>query len=228
MPSVPWRTLRVTLIRMKIGVFDSGIGGQAVADELRALIPDATIISINDSKNVPYGGRPRTEIIKLTQAAIQPLIEAACDVIVIACNTATTNVIQLLRHDNPTQKFVGLEPMVKPAAQLTKTNVIAVLGTPATIASPRYTQLKDEWAKNITVIEPDCTDWANLIEQGRTSEIALEQTITPLIKADVDVIVLGCTHYHWVKKDIEALAGPNVTVLEPSNAIKNRIVEIVS
>jgi glutamate racemase len=213
---------------MKIGVFDSGIGGQAVAEELRRLVPDATVISINDSKNVPYGGRPRAEIIKLTMSAIEPLIQAECDAIVIACNTATTNVIQLLRHDHPSQKFIGLEPMVKPAAQLTRSNVIAVLATPATLASPRYQQLKDEWAQGIQVLEPDCSDWARLIETDQKQQIPLRETIEQLLTAGVDSIVLGCTHYHWLKSDIEAIVGPDITVFEPSNAIKNRLFEIIS
>lgn len=220
--------LRATLSRMKIGVFDSGIGGQAVAEELQKLLPTALVVSANDSTHVPYGGRPRADIIKLTTKAIQPLIDAQCDAIVIACNTATTNAIQLLRHDNPTQKFIGLEPMIKPAAAITKTKTIAVLATPATLASPRYKELKTQWADGITVFEPDCIDWASLIETGQQAAINLEQTISPLISSGVDVIVLGCTHYHWLKSAIEALAGEAVTVLEPSNAIKNRLVEITS
>lgn len=212
---------------MKIGVFDSGIGGQAVAEELQRLIPTATVVSINDHNNVPYGGRPRIEIIQLTQKAIQPLLDATYDAIVIACNTATTNAIQLLRHDNPTQKFIGLEPMVKPAAALTITGAIAVLATPATLQSPRYAALKKEFAASIRVLEPDCSTWATLIENGQENDIPLAETIQPLLQQSVDVIVLGCTHYHWLKADIQKIAGPGVTVLEPSEAIKNRIVDII-
>ena len=214
-------------VAMKIGVFDSGIGGEAVAEALRQLIPGATVVSVSDTANVPYGGRPRAEIMKLTKAAVEPLIALDCDAIVIACNTATTNAIQLLRHDFPTQRLVGLEPMVKPAAELTKTNVIAVLATPATLHSPRYQQLKDEWAQGVTVIEPDCSSWAELIEHGRSDEIDLEATLTPLIESNVDVIVLACTHYHWIKPAIEKRVGTPVTVLEPSQAIKNRLVDII-
>ncbi len=213
---------------MKIGVFDSGLGGEAVAEELRRLLPDAQVISINDRAHMPYGTKPRAEIMKLTKEAIQPLLALECDTIVIACNTATTAAIQLLRHDYPTQKFIGLEPMVKPAAMLTKTNRIATLATPATINSGRYQQLKDEFAKDITVIEPDCSTWAELIETKQIEQINLEETINPLLEQGVDVIILGCTHYHWLKEAIEMLAGPEVTVLEPSDAIKNRILEITS
>ena len=208
---------------MKVGVFDSGIGGKAVAEELQRLIPDAEVLYVSDSAHVPYGGRPQQEIIELTEAAIQPLLDAACDAIVIACNTATTNAIGALRQAYPAQHFVGLEPMVKPAAALTKTKTIAVLATPATLASERYAQLKNDWAADITVIEPDCASWASNIEHDAIEKIPLETTMSALKDNDVDVIVLGCTHYHWLKDRIEQLAGPTVTVLEPSNAIKERI-----
>ena len=213
---------------MKIGVFDSGIGGEAVAEELQKRIPNATVISINDTANVPYGIKPRAEIMKLTKAAIQPLIDMDCDVIVIACNTATTTAIQLLRHDFPNQKFIGLEPMVKPAAALTKTNTIAVLATPATLQSVRYKELKDAWSTGVTILEPDCSTWASLIENGQAEAIDLQQTLTPLLESGVDVIVLGCTHYHWLIKSIRAIVGDRVSVLEPSNAIESRIVEITT
>lgn len=211
---------------MKIGVFDSGKGGEAVARKLKQLIPDAEIISVNDSPNVPYGGRSQQEIITLTSRAIAPLIEARCDTIVIACNTATVNAIQALRKAYPRQLFVGLEPMIKPAAQHTKTGTIAVLATPATLQSNTYGALKQSWAQKCTVIEPDCSAWAERIEKNATETIPLKETITPLIAADVDVIVLACTHYHWLEKDIKKLVGNSVTILEPTDAIKNRIFEI--
>ena len=212
---------------MKIGVFDSGKGGEAVAAELKRLLPEAQVISINDSKNVPYGARSRAEIIKLTNAAIMPLLAMGCDTIVIACNTATAAAIQVLRATYPTQKFVGLEPMIKPAAQITRSGVVAVLATPVTLGSHRYYELKREWAADLTVIEPDCSSWAELIEHNRADEIPLAKTIQELTSSNVDVIVLACTHYHWLKADIEKIAGPNVTVLEPSEAIKNRLVDII-
>ena len=213
---------------MKIGVFDSGVGGEAVAEELRRLIPNAMVISINDHANVPYGNRPRYEIIKLTRAAIKPLVDIGCDAIVIACNTATTNAIQLLRQEFPNQKFVGIEPMVKTASSLTKTGKIAVLATPATLKSNRYNALKEEWASDLEVYEPDCSSWAELIEAGRVDEIDLKETVQPLIECGVDVFVLGCTHYHLFKEALIEIVGEEVAILEPSNAIKNRIVDITS
>lgn len=213
---------------MKIGVFDSGAGGKAIADELQRLLEGAEIIIADDRANVPYGGRSKEAIIQLTDAAIQPLLQQDCDCIVIACNSATTNAINELRARYPKQHFVGLEPMVKPAAQHTRTKTIAVLATPSTLKSTRYAQLKNDWAADCTVLEPDCSTWASLIEHGKANEIPLQETLAPLITAGADVIVLGCTHYHWVKPAIEAIVGDGVTVLEPSQAIKNRIVSIIA
>jgi len=208
---------------VKIGVFDSGIGGQAVAERLQQLFPQTDIVFVSDSANVPYGLRSQAEIIQLTEQAIQPLLADHCDAIVIACNTATTNAISSLRTAYPDTHFVGIEPMVKPAAKMTKTGVIAVLATPGTLASSRYNDLKNEWATGVTIIEPDCSLWADLVEHGKVSEIDLQQTITDTIRHGADIIVLGCTHYHWLKSQIESIAGPNIRVLEPSDAIGARL-----
>jgi glutamate racemase len=208
---------------MKIGIFDSGIGGEAVAKQLSSLIPDAEILSVNDRAHVPYGSRPAEEIISLTTAAIQPLLEAQCDAIVIACNTATTVAIRHLRETYPEVKFVGIEPMIKPAAALTKTNHIAVFATPATLSSARYNELKETWARGVTIDEPDCTSWASLIEAGNQAEVPLEETIEAALEKGADVIVLACTHYHWLKERAEKVVGSRAAILEPSDAISRRI-----
>jgi glutamate racemase len=212
----------------KIGVFDSGIGGKSVAEKLERLFPDAEILFVNDSKHVPYGSHRPSQIAKLTEEAIQPLIEAKCDAIVIACNTATTNAIGELRKNHPDMHFVGIEPMVKPAAKLTKTHVIGVLATPATLHSHRYRQLKLQWAPRTTVIEPDCRQWADMIERGESERIDIQSTVNELLRWNADVIVLGCTHYHWLKERIERAAGPHVKVLEPSDAIGARLDSLLS
>lgn len=213
---------------MKLAVFDSGLGGEAVAQELRRLLPDAQVSSFNDHEHVPYGGRPNEEIITLTAAAIQPLIPQRYDAIIIACNTATTVAISNLRQLHPSQVFIGIEPMIKPAALATKTGRIAVLATPATLQSQRYQELKNEWAQDLTVIEPDCRTWASLIEKGDEQKVPAEKTTSSLVAQNVDVIVLACTHYHWIKERIETTAGPHVRVLEPSDAITRRIKDLIS
>lgn len=213
---------------MRIGVFDSGIGGEAVARKLQDLLPDAEIMSVNDHDHVPYGTKTPDEIITLTTAAIQPLISKSCDAIVIACNTATTVAIRSLRQTYPATNFIGIEPMIKPAATMTKTGSIAVFATPQTLLSPRYHELKHTWAKNINVIEPDCHDWAELIENGKSNDIPVERTIATLVDKNVDVVVLGCTHYHRIKERIADAAGQHVTILEPTDAIAGRIKSLLA
>lgn len=213
---------------MKIGVFDSGIGGEAVADRLRLLFPDIKILSVNDSKNVPYGIKPSSQIISLTDMAIQPLLKAKCDAIVIACNTATTNAISYLRTTYPSVHFVGIEPMLKPASKMTRSGVITVLATPSTLTSHRYIKLKHQWAERMTVIEPDCSSWAALIEHGESKRIDVHAVVGSALRWNTDVIVLGCTHYHWIKHEIQRAAGPRVHVLEPSDAIGARLSSLLS
>ncbi|MEP7205031.1 MAG: aspartate/glutamate racemase family protein [Candidatus Saccharibacteria bacterium] len=212
---------------MKIGVFDSGIGGEAVAAALRTLIPSAEIISVNDHDHVPYGSRQDSQIIDLTIAAVLPLVDMECDAIVIACNTATTVAIVSLRARFPHMRFVGLDPMIKPAARQTRTKHIAVLATEATLRSTRYSQLKSQWTTGITITEPDCTSWASLIEDGRSEMIDITPVMHQLEANNVDVIVLACTHFHWLKPRIEA-ASQHATILEPTDAIAQRLRDILN
>lgn len=208
---------------MIIGVFDSGIGGKAVAKSLSIAFPDADIHEVSDKENVPYGNKDSDEITRLTLAAIQPLIESVCDVIVIACNSATAAAIDTLRSSYPDQIFIGLEPMVKPACTLSKSGVIAVCATPATLASARYKNLKETYAQSTLIVEPDCSTWATMIEGDQIDELIIKNTIADVIAQGADVIVLACTHYHWIREMIESAAGAKVTVLDPSNAIASRV-----
>jgi glutamate racemase len=210
---------------MNILVFDTGAGGRAVADEIQKTLPDAAILSINDHSHMPYGNKSADEVFNLTQAAIAPYLDEY-NTVVIACNTATTNAIAKLRETYPSVRFIGVEPMVKPAAQLTKTKKVAVCATPATLASARYQALKQEWLSDCTVIEPDCSDWASLIEDGHSDTIAVEQMVDDLVLQDVDVIVLACTHYHLIKQRFIQAVPATVLILEPSDAITRRIIDM--
>lgn len=208
---------------MKLGIFDSGIGGEAVAASLRSSLPDAEILTVNDRAHLPYGDRSQTEVIALTDAAIQPLLKARCDIIVLACNTATAAAIETLRKRYPGQRFIGLEPMLKPAAELTRSGTIAVCATPATLASTRYRHLKDTYASDTTVIEPDCSSWARMIEDNEVNEQSIVATIQTLLDHGADVIVLACTHYHWIRELIETVAAEQAVVIDPSEAIARRV-----
>ncbi len=206
---------------MTIGVFDSGIGGEAVAQSLRTAFPDATITVVNDREHLPYGSRSENEIRTLTDTAIQPLLRS--DVIVIACNTATAVAIDWLRARYPWQQFIGLEPMVKPAAQDTRTGVVTICATPATLASRRYAKLKHDYGAGVTFFEPDCSDWAQMIEDNSVNEAAIASVVDESKQRGADIIVLACTHYHWIKQQIKNQAGATIKVIDPSMAIVRRV-----
>lgn len=208
---------------MKIGVFDSGIGGKTIADRLQHDYPNAEIMYVDDREHVPYGNRSQAEIIQLTNTAIQPLIKTRCDVIVLACNTATAAAIEVLRNMYPTQLFIGLDPMLKPASLLTKIGVIAVCATPFTLGSQRYNELKKKYASNITVLEPDCSDWAYMIEHNKIDDVKIAEVVDQACDAGADVIVLACTHYHWIKDKILKIADGRAIVIDPSEAISKRV-----
>ena len=212
---------------MKLGIFDSGIGGEAVAAALRVTFPEASIITVNDRQNVPYGNKSQDEVIHLTNAALQPLLSERCDVIILACNTATALAIDWLRDQYPQQLFIGIEPMIKTAAELTKTNNIAVCATPATLKSDRYNSLLTKYASHITITEPDCSDWAYLIENNKINRQHVQKQIMTACNQDADIIVLGCTHYHWIKDLIIDIAADRATVIEPSDAIGRRVRQLL-
>ena len=212
--------------KLSLGIFDSGIGGEAVAQALEGYFPDADILTVNDRENVPYGEKSPQEVVQLTHAAIQPLLDR--DIIVIACNTATTLALPTLRELYPQQKFIGIEPMIKPAALLTKSGVVCVCATPATLTSVRYDELKQTYARGCEIIEPDCSTWASMIEQNTINGQHVRGTLAPALDRGADVIVLGCTHYHWIKDLVQTIADNRATVLEPSEAIAQQVARLLA
>lgn len=210
---------------MKVGVFDSGLGGEIVAEQLAKFFPDVEFITAHDRAHLPYGNKTVHEIIRLTDRAIQQLLPI-CQIIVIACNTATAAAISTLRVRYPDVHFIGFEPAIKPAAHDTKHAKIMVLATDSTLHSNKYVVLKQRWAKNSQVIEPDCSTWAEKIEQGVFSKNDLMPIIDQATTEGVDEIVLGCTHYLAIEKDIKQ-ALPKVKIQAPINSVARRLKEIM-
>lgn len=211
---------------MKIGVFDSGIGGLSVANAIKKAMPEHEIRFVNDSEHVPYGTKTKQELLDLSLPILTKMQADGCQVIVIACNTLTTTLISDLRA-SLLVPLVAIEPMVKPAANMTKTGIIGVCATPATLASARYAQLKSDYAKGVKVIEPDCSNWASLIEQNRIDRRQIKSTVDSLIDGGADVIVLGCTHYHWIEEDIRKWADHKAEVIQPEEAIIRRLRQVL-
>jgi glutamate racemase len=212
---------------MKIGVFDSGVGGLSMANAVRAALPDADVVLKQDKEHVPYGLRQPEEILELVTPIFQELVDEGCQVIVVACNTVTTTRIKELRARFPLP-LVGVEPMVKPAAALTQTGVIAVCATPTTLASPRYAELKAEFAGGITVLEPDCGDWPAMIEHKQIDEEHVAERIDAVLAKNADVIVLACTHYHWIEDEITELARGKARVIQPEQSIIEQLKRVLA
>lgn len=212
---------------MKIGVFDSGIGGRSVANAIHKALPEHEVIYAQDKENVPYGMKSPEILLELVQPILQDLVTEGCEVIVIACNSVTTTIIQELRKVLSVP-LVGVEPMVKPAAKLTQTGIVAVCATPATLASSRYKELKEKYAQNITVIEPDCSRWATMIEEDHIDQALIRDVTEECIQRGADVIVMACTHYHWIEKSVERIALGRAIILQPEAAIVAQLKRVLA
>jgi len=200
--------------KIKVGVFDSGVGGQSVINAIRKEISDLEIIYKDDKAHVPYGSRSVAQIHEFVRPIFREFIDDGCEAVIIACNTVTTNLIEGLRQEFDIP-MVGMEPAVKPAAQQTGSGVIAVCATPRTLSSKRYRWLKENYADDVEVLEPDCSDWALMVEQNRIEREKVADTIEEVISKKADVIVLGCTHYHWIEELIRDVAAGRAEVIQP-------------
>lgn len=199
---------------MKIGVFDSGVGGLSVVKAIQKELPELEIVYKEDAKHVPYGTRSVEEIHGFVKPIFQSFIDEDCRVIVVACNTVTTNLIDKLRAEFPVP-MIGMEPMVKPAAAASKSGIIAVCATPRTLQSKRYAWLKDQFAKGVQVLEPDCSDWAYTIENNSVDREKIAKIVDDVCRAGADQIVLGSTHYHWIERLIKKVAAGRASVIQP-------------
>lgn len=212
---------------MKIGVFDSGVGGMSVVRAIKNGLPELEIVYAQDNQNVPYGNKTAAELHHLVLPILKGMVSDGCEAIVVACNSVTTNIINLLR-DELSVPLIGIEPMVKPAAEQTKSKTIAVCATPATLSSKRYAWLKNQYAKDIKVLEPDCSDWAYMIESKTIDRQIIKDRLEEACQAGADVIVLGCTHYHWIEKYIQAIADKyKARVIQPETAIVGRLKQVL-
>lgn len=212
---------------MKVGVFDSGIGGLSVVGSIEKSLPGTEVVFASDPEHMPYGDKPPAQVLGYVLPILQGLVAKGCQVLVIACNTVTTHHIAALRARLPVP-VVGIEPMVKPAAAVSKSGIIAVCATPATLASERYAWLKRTYAAEVRVIEPDCSRWAYMIERNRSNELQLDKMINEVCEQGADVIVLGCTHYHWIEQDVRKVAGSRALVIQPEQAVIKRLWRVMA
>ena len=209
-----------------IGVFDSGVGGLSILHALRKRLPDAPMVYVGDVAHAPYGDRPADEVIERSALIVEWLAAQRATLIVIACNTATVLAIEALRARWPKLVFVGVEPGVKPAAARSRTRRIAVMATAATASSERLRHLIARYAEDAHVHVQPCPGLADAIERGELQSPELLDVLRPycdaIRAADVDTVVLGCTHYPFVEATLRELLGGEITVIDTATAIAER------
>jgi glutamate racemase len=214
-----------------VGFFDSGVGGRCVLEAFRRLCPDEPTVYFADSENCPYGNKPPEEIVRLSKRITADLIGRGCEVVVVACNTATAAAIDELRSEWPDVPFVGMEPAVKPAALGSKSGVVGVLATRGTFNGRLYRETSSKVSDTVRIIECIADEFVDLVERGVVSgaeaEDAVRRRIEPLIAAGADRIVLGCTHFPHLKHLMKNIADGRAEIVDPSDAVARRIVEVL-
>ena len=205
-----------------IGIFDSGVGGTSIWKEINHLLPNENTIYLADSKNAPYGNKTKEEIIQLSIKNTEKLIALNCKLIVVACNTATTNAIEILRKTYKIP-FIGIEPAIKPAALQTKTKNIGVLATKGTLSSDLFAKTSELFNEQINIIEVIGEGLVPLIEAGKihskeTSKL-LKKYLQPLLDANIDYLVLGCSHYPYLIPEIKKITGNTVQLIDSGEAV---------
>lgn len=205
-----------------IGIFDSGVGGTSIFKEIHALLPNENIIYLADSRNAPYGNKTQEEIKNLSIKNTEYLLSKGCKIIVVACNTATTNAITYLRESYEVP-FIGIEPAIKPAALNTKTNAVGILATKGTLSSQLFHKTSDLYANGIKVVEQIGEGIVPLIESGKLNsdemKDLLQLYLEPMLKANIDYLVLGCTHYPYLIPMLETMLPEGVKIIDSGLAV---------
>ncbi|MFC7774401.1 glutamate racemase [Flavobacterium sp. GCM10027622] len=204
-----------------IGLFDSGIGGTSIWKEIHQLLPNENTVYLADSKNAPYGKKSKEEIVSLCFKNVDFLLEQNCKMIVVACNTATTNAIKELRekYDVP---FIGIEPAIKPAANQSETQTIGILATKGTLNSDLFNKRVESYT-NIRILEQVGYGLVELIEGGKieTEEMRnlLKIYLRPMIAENIDYLVLGCSHYPYLIPEIKKIIPPHIKIIDSGQAV---------
>lgn len=212
-----------------IGIFDSGIGGTSIWREIHHLLPNEKTIYLADSKNAPYGQKSKDEIIALSIKNTEFLLDMDCKLIVVACNTATTNAIQELRAKY-TVPFIGIEPAIKPAAIHSKTQTIGILATQGTLNSELFNKTAEKF-HDTKIIEQVGHGLVQLIESGKIDSPEMTQLLhaylTPMIEANIDYLVLGCSHYPYLIPQIKKILPPHIQIIDSGEAVAKQIQNVL-
>lgn len=213
-----------------IGFFDSGIGGTSIWKEVVTLLPNENTIYLADSKNAPYGQKSKERIIEFSIKNTELLLNHNAKIIVVACNTATTNAISILR-DKYKIPFIGIEPAIKPAGLITKTKKIGILATKGTLNSELFENTSGQLDPEIEIIEQVGTGLVELIESGdidskEMDELLLEY-LQPMREQNIDALVLGCTHYPYLIPKIRKITGNDIKIIDSGEAVARQTKNIL-
>jgi glutamate racemase len=209
-----------------IGVFDSGVGGLSVLREIRSALPAENLFYVADSAAAPYGERPRQFIEERSRSIVEFFVGEGVKAVVVACNTATAVAVGSLRSkfDLP---IVAIEPAVKPASGLTRSKVVGVLGTSQALAGENVSDLAERFGRDVKILLQACPGLVERVEAGDLDSPAtralVERFVRPLVDQGADTLVLGCTHYPFLRASIAEAAGPGVTVLDPAAAVARQL-----
>lgn len=212
-----------------IGLFDSGIGGTSIWKEVHALMPHENTIYLADSKNAPYGLKSKDEIIALSCKNTEFLLENNCKIIVVACNTATTNAIKELRakYNVP---FIGIEPAIKPAALQSKTQTIGILATKGTLNSELFHKNVANHP-DVKIIEQIGHGLVQLIENGDMDSAEMEELLksylNPMVEKNIDYLVLGCSHYPYLIPQIKKIIPSQIKIIDSGEAVAKQTQKIL-
>ncbi|WP_159493289.1 MULTISPECIES: glutamate racemase [Pseudomonadati] len=218
------------ITQQPIGIFDSGIGGTSIWKEIHQLLPKENTIYLSDSKNAPYGQKSTQEIVNLSIKNTEFLIDKGAKIIVVACNTATTNAIEYLRA-NYKISFIGIEPAIKPASLQTQTGTIGILATKGTLNSALFEKTTSSLNDQINIIEQVGEGLVELIENGNIYSnkmtLLLKKYLTPMLDKKCDYIVLGCTHYPYLLPQIQKITGKNVKIIDSGEAVARQVKNVL-
>ena len=213
-----------------IGIFDSGAGGLSVLREILKAMPRGEYVYFSDNAFCPYGEKTPEFIQDRARAITDMLIGEGCEIIVVACNTATAAAISTLRAEYPIP-FIGMEPAVKPAALGTRSGVIGVLATAGTLKGSKYLNTKGKYEDDVKIVEHVGQGFVELVEacdlDSPKAEEIVRESVTPLLAECADTIVLGCTHYPFLAPVIQRVAGDDVTIIDPAPAVARQTVKVM-
>lgn len=215
-----------------IGVFDSGVGGLSVWREIVRQLPAEDTLYFADQAHIPYGQRPLEEVRRLTEEITRFLLAQGAKLIVVACNTASGAALHTLRETFPEVPFVGMEPAVKPAVEHTRTGIVGVIATPATFQGDLFAGLLRRFGNGFDIHTQACPGLVEVVEAGALdtpeTEALLRQYLVPLLDAGIDQLVLGCTHYPFLRQAIQRVVGPDVALIDPAPAVARQVERVLA